>query len=287
LKIGRVQNGEIDTEFVTDTEFRTSPMFYITSRTDSGIDLPDLVVTDEKVLGKYGSDLTANFADIRAHGANAFFQKDNVSTRSEYSLCTCTTGYIWISVDLLHATTDSSGFAEAEVQIGTYALKAKAITTVEIPFRYKFANLFWRKNEDGEIALVCSTVLGKYLRYRMIGRQYEQAMDHAIQETEKELEGKVNISAFKDFRLLLKQVCVNAPLPPTSNVSLISRSMITQRWQAWRETSTLRKRYFFPKRIIRCLKPSRYDSVDLLSECFMALAQKKPQPPVVSTAEIV
>ncbi len=48
MSISRVQNGEIDTEFMTQ------PMFYITSRTDSGIDLPYLNVTDEKVLGKYG-----------------------------------------------------------------------------------------------------------------------------------------------------------------------------------------------------------------------------------------
>lgn len=88
LRISRVQEG------ILDTEFLSHPMFYIASRTDSGIDLPDLNVTDEKFLNKYGSDLTANFADIRAYGSKAFFEKENLSDGMKYSLCTCATGYI-------------------------------------------------------------------------------------------------------------------------------------------------------------------------------------------------
>ncbi|KAE8441094.1 hypothetical protein EG329_005889 [Mollisiaceae sp. DMI_Dod_QoI] len=172
LSISRVQNGEIDTEFMTQ------PMFYITSRTDSGIDLPELNVTDEKILSKYGLDLTANFADIRAYGARAFFEKENFSNGSKYSLCACATGYIWVSTTVTHLATDPSDFDDIEIQIGTYALKAKAITTVEIPCRHKLSGregLF-----DGQLALLCSTVLGKYLRNRMIGQQYEEATDNAI-----------------------------------------------------------------------------------------------------------
>lgn len=277
MSISRVQNGEIDTEFMTQ------PMFYITSRTDSGIDLPDLNVTDEKVLGKYGSDLTANFADIRAYGAKAFFEKENFSNGSKYSLCACATGYIWVSTTVTRLATDTWDFDDAEIQIGTYALKAKAITTVEIPCRYKFSGrdeLF-----DGQLALLCSTVLGKYLRNRMIGQQYEDATDNAITQTRKELSPLriLDPARFENFYSLLRQVCTSAPLPPTSDVSLISRSMITRRWQCWRESSILRKRYLLPRRIIQCFTRSRHDSVDLLSGCYTALMPEKSRRPVLRT----
>ncbi|KAF8856536.1 hypothetical protein BDZ45DRAFT_790388 [Acephala macrosclerotiorum] len=271
LRISRVQNDVIETEFMTQ------PMFYITSRTDSGIDLPDLDVTDEKILGKYGSDLTANFADIRAYGAKAFFEKENLSNGSKYSLCACATGYIWVSTTLKYRTTDGWDFDDAEIQIGTYALKAKTITTIEIPCRYRPVGR--DDHFDGRLALLCSTVLGKYLRNRMIGQQYEEATDNAIRQTRKELSPLtvVDPARFENFDSLLRQVCTSAPLPPTSDVSLISRSMITKRWQCWRESSILRKRYVFPKRVIRCFKQSRQDPIDLLSGCYMAPAPDKPQ----------
>lgn len=254
-------------------------MFYIRSRTDSGVDLPNLDLTDEKLLGKYGSDLTANFADIRTYGAKAFFQKENLSNGSKYSLCACTTGYIWVSTIIIHASTNGD-FDEAEIQIGTYALKARAITTVEIQCQYKYAmnpsDLF-----DGQLELLCSTTLGKYLRNRMIGQQYEEATDNAIKHARKELSPLriVDPALFEDFNGLLRQVCTNAPLPPTSDVSLISRSMITKRWECWKDASVLRKRYMFPQRLVRCLKPSQHDSMDLLSGCFMALARQKSRRP--------
>jgi hypothetical protein len=258
----------------------TQPMFYITSRTDSGIGMPDLNVTDEKILSKYGMDLTANFADIKAHGAKAFFQKENLSTGSKYSLCACATGYIWVSVRTLFESSDSEAFSDVEVQIGTYALKAKAITTMEIPLQYKYSG---RDDPlDGQLALLCSTVLGKYLRLRIIGQQYEDAAETAISESRKELSPLriVDPGKFGNFDLLLRQVCTNAPLPPTSVVSLISRSMITGRWQTWRERSILRRRYFLPHRVIRCFRRSRHDSIDLLSGCFKALAPENPKLPV-------
>src|SRR5271157_4130835 len=93
LRISRVQNAQ-----VVDVGFMTQPMFFISPRTDSGIDMVDLNVTDEKVLEKYGSDLTANFADIRAYGSKAFFEKQNLSNGNHYSLCACATGYIWVYV---------------------------------------------------------------------------------------------------------------------------------------------------------------------------------------------
>ena len=243
-------------------------MFLVRPRTDSGVDLPDLTVTDEKVLGKFGSDLTANFADIRAYGPNAFFQKENRSNRTKYSLCVCATGYIWVYA--APPPSDTEGFYGVEIQIGTFALKARAITTTEIPCRYKYSNL--NDPQDGQLALLCATVLAKYLRLRMIGRQYEEAADLAIKSLR-----MVDTSKFEDLRSVLRKVCANAPMPPESDVSLISRSMITRRWQCWRETSTLRKRYFFPQRIVRCFRTSRHDSMDLLSGCFNALTPQKPK----------
>lgn len=274
LRISRVQNGTIDTDFMTE------PMFFISSRTDSGIDMPDLNVTDEKLLGKYGSDLTANFADIRGYGSKAFIQKANISNGSHYSISACATGYIWVYVSLIQEAIDTEAFSSAEVQIGTFALKGRAITTVEIPFCYKYSG---RDDPlDGQLALLCSTVLAKYLRLRMIGQQYEEAAESAIKQSRKELSPLriVDPGRFDHFDLLLRQVCTNAPMPPTSDVSLISRSMITRRWQCWRESSILRTRYNFPQRIIRCFRQSRHDSIDLLSGCFKALTPENKRLPL-------
>jgi hypothetical protein len=262
----------------------TQPMFFITTRTDSGIELPDLNLTDEKLLGKYGSDLTANFADIRAYGSKAFFQKQNLSDGSYYSLCACATGYIWVNVSLINAATTRIGhFSDVEIQIGTFALKARAITTAEIPCRYKYFG--GGDLVDGQLALLCSTVLAKYLRLRMIGQQYEEAAETAIKQSRSELAPLriVNPALFSNLDLLLHQVCTNAPMPPTSDVSLISRSMITRRWQLWGETSILRRRYFFPQRIIRCFRRSRHDSIDLLSDCFRVLRPEKSKIPILRT----
>ncbi len=266
-----------------DTNFMTQPMFFITTRTDSGIDLPDLNLTDEKLLGKYGSDLTANFADIRAYGPKTFFQKKNLSNGSNYSLCACATGYIWVYVSLKYAATNLEEFSDVEVQIGTFALKARAITTAEIPCRYKYSG---RDDPlDGQLALLCSTVLAKYLRLRMIGQQYEEAAETAIKQSRQELSPHriVDPGLFGNFDSLLREICTNAPMPPTSDVSLISRSMITRRWQLWRETSILRKRYFFPQRIIRCFKRTRHDSIDLISDCFKVLRPEKSKLPILRT----
>jgi len=257
------------------------PMFYVASRTDSGIDLPDLNVTDEKILAKYGLDLTANFADIKAYGAEAFFQKKNPSNGSSYSLCACATGYIWVSVRTLYESTDPEEFSDVEVQIGTYALKAKAITTMEIPLQYKYSG---RDDPlDGQLALLCSTVLGKYLRLRMMGQQYEDAAETAITQSRKELSPLriVDPGRFGNFELLLRQICSNAPLPPTSDVSLISRSMITVRWQLWRDRSILRRRYFLPRRVVQCFRRPRHDSIDLLSGCYKTLTPEKSRLPVL------
>lgn len=256
-------------------------MFYITPRTNSGIELPDLDVTDQKLLSKYGSNLTANFADIRAFGAKAFFQKKNLSNGAVYSLCACATGYIWISIRSIHESSKPAVHTAWEVQVGTYALKAKTITTVEIPFWYWYTG----GNDpidpfDGHLALLCSTVLGKYLRLRMVGQQYEYATETAITQSLREVPSlgtslPCKIGPKNSLETLLCEVCTNAPLPPTSDVSLISRSMITGRWQIWREQSILRKRYFLSHRLIRCFRRPRRDSIDLLSNCFRNLAPSK------------
>lgn len=249
-------------------------MFFVRSRTDSGVDLPDLTVTDEKILGKYGSGLTANFADIRAYGAKAFFQRENQSNETKYSLCVCATGYIWVYVAPL-----SPGF---EIQIGTFGLKARAITTTEIQC-CDFKCLGSNEPRDGRLALLCATVMARYLRLRMIGQQYEEAAELAIKQSRSELLSVQPVSPsgkLDDLNLLLSNICSNAPMPPESDVSLISRSMITRRWQCWRETSILRKRYFLPQRIIRCFKTSRHDSIDLLSGCFNALKPEKSKIPL-------
>ncbi|KAN0091785.1 hypothetical protein V8E51_017632 [Hyaloscypha variabilis] len=278
LRISRVQNAR-----TIETDFMTQPMFFVTTRTDSGIDLPDLNLTDEKLLGKYGSDLTANFADIRAYSSKAFFQKENLSDGSHYSLCACATGYIWVNVSLTHATTRAGLFSDVEIQIGTFALKARAITTAEIPCRYKYSGP--GDLQDGHLALLCSTVLAKYLRLRMMGQQYEEAAETAIKQSRSELSALriVDPGLFSNLDAVLHQVCANAPMPPTSDVSLISRSMITRRWQLWGEKSILRRRYFFPKRIIRCFRSSRHDSIDLLSDCFRVLRPEKSKMPILRT----
>jgi hypothetical protein len=254
-------------------------MFYVRSRTDSGVELPDLTVTDEKILEKYGSGLTANFADIRAYGAKAFFQKENGSNSTKYSLCVCATGYIWVYVSSLFPGFDTDGFSDVEIQIGTFGLKARAITTTEIRCQYKCSDL--NDPQDGQLALLCATVLAKYLRLRIIGQQYEEATESAIRQSRSELSSLrvVNPDKFEDLNSLLRNICTNAPMPPESDVSMISRSMITRRWQCWRETATLRKRYFYPQRIIRCCRSSRRDSIDLLSGCFNALTHEKPKIP--------
>jgi hypothetical protein len=274
VRISRVQN-----DGVINLDFMTTPMFFILPRTDSGIEMVDLNVTDEKFLGKYGSDLTANFADIRAYGSTAFFQKQNLSNGASYSLCACATGYIWVYVSPLYLSIDTEEFSDLEIQIGTFALKARAITTVEIPCRFKY----YRRDDplDGQIALLCSTVLAKYLRLRMMGQQYEYAAESAIKQSRKELSPLrvVDPGRFQNFDSLLRSICMHAPMPPTSDVSLISRSMITRRWQCWRETQILRRRYFFPQRVLRCFKGSRHDSIDLLSGCFKALTPEKSRLP--------
>jgi hypothetical protein len=257
----------------------TQPMFFITPRRDSGIAMPDLNITDEKFLLKYGSDLTANFADIKAHGAKAFFQKKNNSTDTTYSLCTCATGYIWVSVRFLYKASTNEEFSDLEIQIGTFALRGSAITTVEIPFQYRDSR---RHNPlDGQLTCLCSTVIGKYLRLRMMGQQYEYATETAISESRRELSALriVDPGRFGNFDLLLKELCNNSPMPPVSDISLISRSMITGRWKTWREGSILRRRYIVPKRVIRCFRPPKNDSIDLLSECFQALTTESNRLP--------
>lgn len=252
-------------------------MFFIRPRTDSGVDLPDLTVTDEKILGKYGSDLTANFADIKAYGPNAFFQKLNDSNQTKYSICVCATGYIWVYVEPSFPGFDREKLSDVEIQIGTFALKARTITTTEVRCRYKLSQVkpsHFYHHQDGQLALLCATVLAKYLRLRMMGRQYEEAAEAAIKSLE-----MVDAHEFEDLHTVLKKVCANAPMPPESDVSLISRSMITRRWHCWRQTSVLRKRYFFPQRVVRCFRTSRHDSVDLLSACFNALTPKKAKLP--------
>jgi hypothetical protein len=261
-------------------------MFYIT-RSDSGIEMPDLNVTDENIINKYGSDLTANFADIKAHGAEAFFQKTNPSDGSTYSLCACATGYMWVHVSPIHISPSLQShldveYSDLEIQIGTFALKAKALSTVEIPCRFKFQ----RENDylDGELALLCSTVLAKYLRLRMMGQQYEYAAETAILQSRKELSPLrvVDPNRFDNMDVLLRDICLKAPMPPVNDVSLISRSMITGRWYCWSESSILRTRYFLPQRILRCLMGSRYDSTDLLSGCFQALGSRRSRVPLLS-----
>jgi len=237
--------------------------------------MPDLHLTDAKLLSKYGSDLTANFADIKACGSKAFFQKENLSNGAIYSLCACATGYIWVYVSVLHESPYPEEFSHVEIQIGTFALQARAITTVEIPCQFKYSG---RDTPlDGQLPLLFSTVLAKYLRNRMIGQQYEMAAESAIKQSRVELSPLrvVDPGLFGDFEGVLGEICTNAQMPPTSDVSLISRSIITGRWRCWRESRILRRRYFFPQRIIQCFRRSRHDSIDLLSDCFKALAPRK------------
>jgi len=274
LRVDRVENAQASL-IKTKCPDITEPIFCLSPAKDSGIWMPDLNLTDEKILGKYGLDLTANFADIRAYGTKAFFQKVNPSDGNLYSLCACATGYIWVKVTRQIPTDNLVTFANCEVQIGTFALKTRAITTREIPFRYAYST--FEKDVEANLSLLFSTVLAKYLRSRIIGQQYEDAVESAIRQSRKELAALeiVNPGRYDDFDSLLRDICLKAPLPPTSDVSLISRSMITRRWEHWRDRSVLRKRYSLPQRIFRCFQRSRFDSTDLLSGCYNSLKPDK------------
>ncbi|CAG8960515.1 hypothetical protein HYFRA_00008235 [Hymenoscyphus fraxineus] len=241
------------------------PTFLIAPRNDSGVSLPNINVTDEKFLAKYGSDLSANFADIRTMGGRAFLQKENMSNGSWYSLCTCATGYIWVTVRYLFKSPfPDEQYSDIEIQIGTFALKARAITTVEVPCQYLASSR--HDPLDGQLAFLCSMVIGKYLRLRIMGDQYESATETAITEARKELSAWkiVDPGRFGNFEALLKEICASAPMPPTSVVSLISRNMIMERWKGWSDNLTIKKRYALPRQIIWSLQPSKYDHLDLL-----------------------
>ncbi|EPE26739.1 hypothetical protein GLAREA_02653 [Glarea lozoyensis ATCC 20868] len=234
-----------------ESKFMTKPQFFITRR-DSGISMPDLDIKDPKFLAKYGSDLSANFADIKTSGPNAFLRKENKSNGAIYSLCTCATGYIWVSVRYLREAANINEYSDLEIQIGTFALKARAITTVEILTQYLPHRTLSPLN--GSLALLCSTVLGKYLQSRMLGHQYEFATENAIRTSRYELAYMSIVDPVRfggDLDLLLKEVCNNAPMPPTSVVSLISRSMVMNRWKDWKEKEILRKRYTLPGKLAR------------------------------------
>jgi hypothetical protein len=235
-------------------------MFYISPTNDSKIDMIDITVTDEKVIRKFGADLTANFADIRAYGADAFFQRKNLSDGAKFSICACATGYIWVYVPFQSVVVNE--FSRIKIQIGTFALKTRAITIFEIPCLFKYC--ISHDILNGQLALLCSTVLAKYLRLRMIGQQYEDAVESAIRQTRRELSPLhvVDPGRFSNLDATLREVCSNAPMPPTSDVSLISRSMITRRWEGWMATEDMKKRFFWPRRILRCFKRSRSDSIE-------------------------
>lgn len=229
----------------------TTPVFTVSSRTDSGVEMPDLQLRDEKLFRKFGHDLTANYADIRIHGSKAFFQKTNSSDSVVYSLCACTTGYIWVYVTLKYLATYPRELSDIEVQIGTFALAAKAITTAEVPCRFKLSSKQSDKGKvstendlrNGNLALLCSTLIAKYLSLRISGRQFEEATEMAIFETKRAMIGYTVIHPWRygDFNVFLKNVCANAPLLmlPISDVSIISRGMIITRWRVWREGKVL------------------------------------------------
>lgn len=251
-------------------------MFYVLSSNNSGIDMVDINVTDEKLLGKFGSDLTANFAEIRAQGSDAFFLKNNLSDDTVYSVCACATGYIWVYATK-KADTSTPGYSIMQLQIGTFALRTRAITTMEIPFIYKPSG---RDPQDGQLAHLCSAVLGKYLKMRMMGQQYENAAELAIKQSRKELSmfRVVDPGRYENFYRLLLDVCRSAPMPPTSDISLISRSMITRRWQRWGESSILRRKYSYPERIMRCLTRPQLDSFDIFSSPLSKLSVPAKRP---------
>lgn len=151
--------------------------------------MPDISVTDTQILSKFGSELTANFADIKAHGSASFSQKEHMSDGGVCSLCACATGYIWVYISPisiageLEAADEGWGdFSRLEIQAGTPALRKRAITTAEIQCYYRTGKL--RTDMNGDLALLCSTVLA---RYRMMGYQYEYATETSIVQTRKKL----------------------------------------------------------------------------------------------------
>lgn len=244
--------------------------------------MPDISVTDETILSKFGSELTANFADIKAHGSAAFFQKENLSDDATYSLCACATGYIWVYIspssicDEMEAADEGWGeFSRLEIQIGTFALRKRAITTIEIPCHYRTGKVVAHMN--GDLALLCSTVLAKYLRFRMMGCQYEYATETAIKETRKALAHLriVDPGIFRGLEKMLREICTNAPMPPTSVVSLISRSMIRGRWEVWGDRKVLKRKYSLPGRVIQSFRKGGSDPIDLLSESYKVLRMEK------------
>ena len=236
--------------------------------------MPNLHLTDEKLISKYGSDLTANFADIKMHGAKAFFSKVNDSTGDKYALCACATGYIWIRVLLRYQPKFPREWSDIEVQIGTFALQTRAITTASIPCRYRITKE--TDIDDGNLATFCATVMAKYLQTRMLGSQYEHAAEVAIVEGKAELAylQVVDPGKYGDLRSLLLQICANAPLPPTSDVSLISRRMIRRRWEPWTGKAS-KIRWIWPRSAFRYVVGGRSDAVGLVSARIGGLVERR------------
>jgi hypothetical protein len=271
------------------------PKFLVTSRVDSAVDLPDLDETDEARLRKYGTDLTANFAEIRLHGAEAFFQKTNESTGKKYWLCACATGYIWVNI-LQSKPLRNGHEREVDIQIGTFALKTRAISTTKLACNYnKWGNSIYK---DEYLAALVSSIMAKYIRFRIMGYQYEEAADLATPRTRSEMvqgltrgESSRLLSTSVDEVLvlnhtLLRNICLKAPLPPVGDVSMISRSMITKRWRRWSEHSVLRNKSQLAYQSLKCLQSSQGNSLHLLSgrfdtlEKFESLKSPTTSPPV-------
>ena len=198
------------------------------------------------------------------HGAKAFFSKKNDSTGDYYALCACATGYIWIRVLLRYQPKFPREWSDIEIQIGTFALQTRAITTASIPCRYRITKE--GDIDDGKLAIFCATIMAKYLRLRMFGSQYEEAAEVSIKEGRTELAAcqVVDPAKYGDMRTLLLQTCANAPMPPISDVSIISRNMIRRRWEPWNGKST-RIKWIWPKSMVRFIVGKNDDPVGLLS----------------------
>jgi len=149
------------------------------------------------------------------------------------------------------------------VQIGTFALRTRAITTVEIPYSYKApaSSSSERKYVSGALTRLFATLLANYLHLRLKGYQYEAATETAISLTLNSfppfLRPLIQEELFRNLKGTMREVCRNAPMPPESAVSLISRGMVVRRWESWGTEGVVGKRVWWGGKMKKCWRVVR------------------------------
>jgi len=164
-----------------------------------------------------------------------------------------------------------------EIHIGVLALKSRRLITTKVPLQQE--KMYEHGLSPGQLTVLISGVMADYIRLRIRGYQYEEAAETAIDKHHGEISPTSNHRGTGSIRLMLKDVCMGSPLPPVSNVSLISRSMIMKRWETWTAHAVLRRRLPVRSRMLRSLRNGQINSIHLLSGTFDALSLNKKSTP--------